>query len=206
MNARVLVLGGAGYIGSHMAKLLSRSGCEVRVFDNLTTGHADVASRHDFVQGDMRIEADLDRAFSGKHFDAVMHFAANAYVGESVIDPGKYYANNVVGTLRVLEAMRRSGIRNLIFSSSCTVYGTPESLPISEMQRLDPVNPYGMTKYAAERMIQDFACAYGIRAVSLRYFNAAGCDPEGELGERHEPETHLVPLVLLEALRVARGG
>ena len=206
MSARVLVLGGAGYIGSHMVKLLVREGLSVTIFDNLVTGHRDVLQGCDFVEGDIRDEADLQRAFSGKHFGAVMHFAAHCYVGESVADPAKYYSNNMLGTLRTLDAMRRFGVNKLVFSSSCATYGIPDAVPIAESHPQRPVSPYGVTKYVSERMIRDYGAAYGVRAVSLRYFNAAGCDPDGELGERHDPETHLIPLVLKEAIRVSQGG
>jgi len=135
-----------------------------------------------------------------------MHFAACCYVGESMENPAKYYENNVVGSLNLLEAMRRHGVRSLVFSSSCAVYGVPERLPVSEDQPRQPVSPYGVSKYLAERMMDDYAAPYALRSIALRYFNAAGCDPDGDLGEQHDPETHLIPLVLREALRVKRGG
>ncbi|HLX81375.1 MAG TPA: UDP-glucose 4-epimerase GalE [Burkholderiales bacterium] len=202
----VLVTGGAGYIGSHMAKALSRAGHAVTVVDNLSTGHRDAARFGRFVEGDLRDGNALEKLFCDTAFDAVMHFAACCYVGESVEQPAKYYENNVVGTLNLLAAMRAAGVDRLVFSSSCATYGDPVRLPMDELHPQNPVNPYGMTKFAVERAMADFGRAYGLRTVALRYFNAAGSDPEGELGERHEPETHLIPLVLREALRVRAGG
>ncbi len=206
MAASVLVIGGAGYIGSHMVKMLARSGDRVAVFDNLSTGHRDAIGGADFVEGDLRVRSDIARAFAGRQIDVVLHFAACCYVGESVQEPAKYYANNVVGTLNLLDAMREAKVRRLVFSSTCATYGDPVSLPMAEDHPQQPVNPYGMTKLAAERAMADYGRAYGLGTVALRYFNAAGCDPEGELGERHDPETHLIPLVLREALRVRAGG
>jgi UDP-glucose-4-epimerase GalE len=202
----VLVTGGAGYIGSHMVKLLIRAGHQITVFDNLSTGHRDAVSGADFVEGDLRHRSDAARAFEGRRIDVVMHFAASCYVGESVQDPAKYYANNVIGTLNLLEAMRAAGVQRLVFSSTCSTYGDPVSLPMSEDHPQLPVNPYGVSKLTAERAMADYGRAYGFGTVALRYFNAAGCDPEGELGERHDPETHLIPLILREALRVRAGG
>ena len=206
MAVRILVTGGAGYIGSHMVKLLLRQGHHVTVFDNLSTGHRDAVKGVDFVEGDLRREADAARAFEGRRIEVVMHFAASCYVGESVQDPAKYYANNVIGTLNLLEAMRAAEVKRLVFSSTCSTYGDPVSLPMSEDHPQRPVNPYGMSKLTAECAMADYGRAYGLCTVALRYFNAAGCDPEGELGERHDPETHLIPLVLREALRVRGGG
>jgi len=206
MTASVVVLGGAGYIGSHMAKALSRAGHAVTVFDNLSTGHRDAARFGRFIEGDLRDPGALKHLFGSARFDAVMHFAALCYVGESMRKPHEYYGNNVVGTINLLDAMRAAEVRRLVFSSSCATYGNPQCLPMDETHRQMPVNPYGMTKFTAERAVADYGAAYGLRAVALRYFNAAGCDPEGELGERHEPETHLIPLVLQEALRVKAGG
>jgi len=158
------------------------------------------------VRGELRSRADIEAVLGGARFDAVVHFAAFCYVGESVAQPSKYYENNVLGTLNLLEAMRAAGVARLVFSSSCATYGNPVRLPIDESHPQNPVNPYGMTKFTAERAMADFGHAYGLRTVALRYFNAAGCDPEGALGERHDPETHLIPLVLREALRVRAGG
>jgi UDP-glucose-4-epimerase GalE len=202
----VLVTGGAGYIGSHMVKALVDAGHAVTAFDNLSTGHVDAVRGAPLVRGDLRSRADIDAAFGGDRFDAVMHFAACCYVGESVEQPSKYYDNNVVGTLNLLEAMRAAGVGRLVFSSTCATYGNPLRLPIDESHPQNPVNPYGVTKFAAERAMADFGRAYGLQTAALRYFNAAGCDPEGDLGERHDPETHLIPLVLREALRVRAGG
>ena len=206
MARSILVTGGAGYIGSHMVKLLARSGMEVVVFDNLMTGHQDAIAGASFVKGDLREPDQIAQLMRRQRFDAVMHFAASCYVGESVQDPGKYYVNNVTGSLNLLEAMRRSGTRDLVFSSSCSTYGHPVAELITEEHPQAPVNPYGASKLMAERAMKDYGAAYGIRTVALRYFNAAGCDPDGELGERHDPETHLIPLVLREALRVRAGG
>jgi len=206
MTSSILVTGGAGYIGSHMVKLLLRQGHQVTVFDNLSSGHRDAVQGVDFVEGDLRRTTDAAQAFSGRHFDLVMHFAASCYVGESVLEPGKYYSNNVIGTLNLLEAMRAVQVKRLVFSSTCSTYGDPVLLPMSEDHPQHPVNPYGMTKLTAERAMTDYGRAYGLGTVALRYFNAAGCDSEGELGERHDPETHLIPLVLREALRMRAGG
>lgn len=206
MRLSILVTGGAGYIGSHMVKLLVRKGHQVTVLDNLSTGHRDAVAGADFVEGDLRREADAARAFGARRIDVVMHFAASCYVGESVQNPAKYYVNNVIGTINLLEAMRRADVSRLVFSSTCSTYGDPVTLPMSESHPQLPVNPYGMTKLTAERAMSDYGRAYGFGTVALRYFNAAGCDPEGELGERHDPETHLIPLIILEALRVRAGG
>jgi len=206
MTMSVAVMGGAGYIGSHMAKALSRAGHSVTVFDNLSTGHRDAVRFGPLVEGDLRDRDALGRFFRGANFDAVMHFAACCYVGESVQEPRKYYENNVTGTLNLLDAMTAAGASRLVFSSTCATYGNPQRLPLDEQHPQLPVNPYGMTKLAAEHAMQDYGNAYGLHSIALRYFNAAGCDPEGELGERHEPEPHLIPLVLREALRVRAGG
>ena len=206
MNRSILVTGGAGYIGSHMVKLLRSQGHEVTVFDNFSTGHRDAVKGVHLVEGDLKNAADAGRAFAGRRIDAVMHFAASCYVGESVQEPAKYYNNNVVGTLNLLGAMRAAQVQRLVFSSTCSTYGDPVSLPMSEDHPQRPVNPYGMSKLVAERAMADYGRAYGLGTIALRYFNASGCDPEGELGERHDPETHLIPLVLFEALRLRAGG
>lgn len=206
MTCSILVTGGAGYIGSHMVKLLVHRGHQVTVFDNLSTGHRDAVSAADFVEGDLRRRGHAARAFEGRQIDVVMHFAASCYVGESVQNPAKYYTNNIIGTLNLLEAMRTAQVNRLVFSSTCSTYGDPVSLPMSEDHPQRPVNPYGMSKLTVERAMADYGRAYGLDTVALRYFNAAGCDPEGELGERHDPETHLIPLILREALRVRAGG
>ncbi len=202
----VLVTGGAGYIGSHMARMLRARGERVVVLDNLGRGHADAVQADHFCHGDIRDRVLLERLFAEQHIDAVTHFAAYAYVGESVREPRRYYANNVVGSQVLLDAMVDAGIRNLVFSSTCATYGEPVKMPIDEEQPQQPVNPYGRSKWMVEQMIADHADAHGLSAVMLRYFNAAGCDADGQLGERHDPETHLVPLVLAEALRVRAGG
>jgi UDP-glucose-4-epimerase GalE len=206
ITTSVLVIGGAGYIGSHMVKMLMREGCRVTVFDNLSRGHCDAVLTDDFILGDLLNQDDLKRLFQKNSFDVVMHFSAFCYVGESVQYPMMYYRNNVEGTINLLEAMKDAGIDKFVFSSSCAVYGIPQSIPITENQPKNPVNPYGWTKLFVERILEDSATAYGLNSISLRYFNAAGCDPEGQLGERHDPETHLIPLVLQEALRVKVGG
>lgn len=206
MTYSVLVTGGAGYIGSHMVKSLHRAGHKVTVLDNLSTGHRDAAGEADFVEGDLRTLSDVTGAFEGRRVDVVVHFAASCYVGESVHDPAKYYSNNVIGTLNLLEAMRKAGCNRLVFSSTCSTYGDPVSLPMDESHPQQPINPYGTSKLASERAMVDYGRAYGLGSIALRYFNAAGCDPEGELGERHTPETHLIPLVLQEALRLRSGG
>jgi UDP-arabinose 4-epimerase len=196
---KVLVAGGAGYIGSHTAKLLHSNGVEPVVFDNLVTGHRSSVRWGPFVYGDILDTSSLTRTLIQYKPDAVVHFAASAYVGESVEDPAKYYRNNVSGTLSLLDACRHAEIDKIIFSSSCATYGTPQSLPITETTSQQPINPYGRTKLIAEQMLQDYATAYDLKYVALRYFNACGADPDGELGEWHEPETHLIPRALLAA-------
>lgn len=198
---KILVCGGAGYIGAHMCKMLQAAGHEVTVFDNLSTGHEDSVRWGRLIKGDLLERADLDRAFKNGPYTAVMHFAANCLVEESVRHPDLYFRNNVVGTLNLLEAMTRHKVTNLVFSSSCSVYGMAQYTPIDELHSKNPVNPYGSTKRMAEEMFPYFDSAYGIRSVSLRYFNAAGADPEGELGENHEPETHLIPNILISVLK-----
>ena len=197
---RVLVTGGAGYIGSHACKALARGGHEPIVFDNLSTGHAHAVRWGPLVVGDIRDAAALDGAFALHRPDMVMHFAALAYVGESVRHPAAYYETNVAGTLSLLQAMQRAGTNAIVFSSTCATYGEPDQLPISETTPQQPINPYGFTKLAAERMLHDFGAAYGLRWTALRYFNAAGADPDGELGEEHDPETHAIPLAIQSAL------
>jgi UDP-arabinose 4-epimerase len=196
---RVLVTGGAGYIGSHTAKLLSQKGVEPIVYDNLTTGNRSALRWGPFVEGDILDTNCLECTLARFKPDAVIHFAASAYVGESVEDPSKYYRNNVAGTLSLLDACRNAKVDKVIFSSSCATYGVPSVLPIKEVTPQRPISPYGRTKLIAEHMLGDFAAAYGLRYAALRYFNACGADPDGELGERHDPETHLIPRVLLAA-------
>lgn len=192
----ILVCGGAGYIGSHVNKLLNRKGYETIVLDNLVYGHREAVKWGAFVKRDLSKEEDIESVFQVYKIDAVLHFAAFAYVGESVEFPEKYYFNNVVNTLNLLKVMRRYGCDKIIFSSTCATYGEPDSVPITEEQRQKPINPYGMTKLMVERIFRDYGKAYGLHYVVLRYFNAAGADTEGEIGESHRPETHLIPLVL----------
>jgi UDP-glucose 4-epimerase len=195
---KVLVVGGAGYIGSHMVKRLGQLGCQVTTLDDLSSGHRDAVLNGEFVQGSIADTDLLDRLL-GQGFDAVMHFASFIQVGESVQQPAKYYQNNVVNTLNLLEAMRAHGIQKFIFSSTAATFGEPQYTPIDERHPQQPINPYGRSKRMIEQVLADYDAAYGLKSVCLRYFNAAGADPEGQLGERHEPETHLIPLVLQAA-------
>ncbi len=192
----VLVVGGAGYIGSHMCKCLAGAGYFPVTLDSLVYGHAEAVKWGPLIRGQMDDPDLLDRLFSDYRFTAVMHFAAFTYVGESMEAPGKYYRNNLAATLSLLEAMVRHDVCRLIFSSTCAVYGEPERLPLTEDHPKNPINVYGRTKLMAEQMLADFGRAHGLRSVCLRYFNAAGADPGGELGEDHRPETHLIPLIL----------
>jgi UDP-arabinose 4-epimerase len=192
----VLVTGGAGYIGSHACKALARDGYMPVAYDNLSSGHAWAAKWGPLVVGDILDGAGLTAALRRFKPVAVLHFAASAYVGESVRDPGRYYRNNVAGTLSLLEAMLDQGVKRIIFSSSCATYGLPTKTPIPESHAQEPINPYGASKLMGERMLADFGAAHGLRSIALRYFNAAGADPDGETGEDHSPETHLIPLVL----------
>jgi len=192
----VLVTGGAGYIGSHACKALAAAGYVPVTYDNLVYGHRSAVRWGPFVQGDVLDRATLDATLRAWQPVAVMHFAAFAYVGESVTNPGKYYRNNVVGSLTLLEAMRDAAIGQFVFSSSCATYGVPQTVPIAEDHPQDPINAYGASKLMIERMLRDFETAHSLRSISLRYFNAAGADPECETGESHDPETHLIPLVL----------
>jgi UDP-glucose 4-epimerase len=196
----ILIVGGAGYVGSHTNKLLSRTGFRTVVFDNLSTGHRELAKWGEFFLGDLSDKERIRRCFSQYPIQAVMHFSGLAYVGESMDQPARYYHSNVLNTLRLLEVMREFSVSHLIFSSSCTVYGTPIALPITEDHPRVPISPYGRTKLMVEEILRDFESAYGLHYVSLRYFNAAGADPEGEIGEWHDPETHLIPLAILAAL------
>ncbi len=196
----VLVAGGAGYIGSHTVKELARSGFDILVFDNLSSGRREFAGGAPFVQGDLLDRETLRAAFRSRPIEAVLHFASLIRVGESYADPRKYYAHNLGSSLNLLEAMLKAGVGKLIFSSSAAVYGVPRETPIPENHPLEPVNPYGRTKRMVEEILEDYDRAYGLRSISLRYFNAAGADPEGGLGECHDPETHLVPNVLMSLL------
>jgi UDP-glucose 4-epimerase len=199
----ILVTGGAGYIGSHAVLALKRAGYDVVVLDNLVYGHRDLVEKVlqvELIVGDTGDRGLLDHLFTTHNIAAVMHFSAYAYVGESVADPAKYYHNNVLGTLTLLEAMLAASIKKFVFSSTCATYGIPEVVPITEDHPQNPINPYGATKLMVERILSDFDAAYNFKSVRFRYFNAAGADPNGELGEDHNPETHLIPLVLLTAL------
>ena len=202
-RSKILVTGGAGYIGSHAVLALQNQGYEVIILDNLVYGHRKIAEdvlQAKLIVGSVGDRALLDSIFAEHVITAVMHFAAYAYVGESVTNPAKYYRNNVVETLVLLEAMLAAKIDKLVFSSTCASYGIPQQIPITETHPQNPINPYGLTKLTVERMLQDFDRAYGLKSVIFRYFNAAGAEPNGLLGENHEPETHLIPLVLLTAL------
>ena len=196
---KVLVVGGAGYIGSHMVKMLLNLGHDVIILDNLSTGFRELAKYGELVIGDLADESLLEGLFLKHQFDGVMHFAAASLVGESMTDPAKYYRNNVSNTINLLDAMVKYDVKSFVFSSSAAVYGEPNSDLIDETHAKEPINPYGSTKLMIERILQDYAFAYGLNSVSLRYFNACGADPEGDLGECHDPETHLIPLILQAA-------
>ena len=200
MASSILVTGGAGYIGSHACKALARAGYLPVAYDDLSRGHRAAVRWGPLVEGDIADRPRLCAALAEHRVAAVMHFAAYAYVGESVGNPALYYRNNLSGSLALLEAMRETGVGEIVFSSSCAIYGIPEVVPIRETASQNPVNPYGETKRAIERALHWYGQAYAIRSASLRYFNAAGADGEGEIGEDHEPETHLIPLVLDAAL------
>lgn len=194
----ILVVGGAGYIGSHTVQLLNKQNRPVVVFDNLSTGHIEfIPNNIPFVKGDLNSDEDLDNVFTQyPNIDTVLHFAAFAYVGESVSEPSKHYQNNVVNTLRLLDAMKKYNVLKIVFSSTCATYGNPIQLPITETHPQQPINPYGRTKWMIEQIMEDYHLAYGMQYVALRYFNAAGANPEAHIGEWHDPETHLIPLIL----------
>lgn len=198
---KILICGGAGYVGSHMARLLERNSHSTVCYDNLSTGHRAAVRSSQFVEADLSDQETLESTF-GQHgpFDAVMHFAARSLVTESVSNPAAYYENNVIGTLRLLEAMRRTGHHRIVFSSTAAVYGIPQQLPIDERHPCSPISPYGATKLMIEQALRHYGSAYGLRSASLRYFNAAGAAPDGTLGENHEPETHLIPRILRSIL------
>ncbi|HVT34439.1 MAG TPA: UDP-glucose 4-epimerase GalE [Nevskiaceae bacterium] len=200
MSHRILIVGGAGYIGSHMTLCLQAHGLEVTVLDNLSTGSRELVHTPDLVIGDMADDNLVSGVIRSRGIAAVMHFASCINVGESVRDPGKYYENNVGKTISLLNTIVRCGIRRMIFSSTSAVYGTPERLPINEQAPLAPLNPYGESKAWVERVLAAFDHAHGLRSYSLRYFNAAGADPQGRAGECHDPETHLIPIALQVAL------
>lgn len=195
-SKNILVTGGAGYIGSHTCKAISKAGYEPICYDNLVNGHEWAVKWGPLIVGDINDRNKLDEVMTAYKPEAVIHFAAYAYVGESVINPGKYYRNNVAGTLSLLESMRDHGIDKLVFSSTCATYGIPSTLPITEDNIQNPINPYGQSKLMIENILKDFSLAHKLRSISLRYFNAAGADIDGEIGEIHNPETHLIPLIL----------
>lgn len=197
---KILIVGGAGYIGSHTVKELQAKGYECVVIDNLTYGHADAVHDVPLIEADLMDKEQLRAIFSQYNFSCVIHFAAFTYVEESVQNPSKYYYNNVVGTLNLLDAMREFQVMKIVFSSSCATYGNPTYSPIDEEHPQNPISPYGKSKLMVEQILKDYERAYGIKYVGLRYFNAAGCDKDGLLGERHDPETHLIPIVLEVAM------
>ena len=201
MSKTVLVTGGAGYVGSHCAKAFAQAGWQVVTYDNLSRGHRDLVKWGPLIEGDLLDEAALKEALAQTQPDAVAHFAAFAYVGESMASPDMYYRNNVLGTMALLDAMREAKVGQLVFSSSCATYGISNDL-ITEATPQRPINPYGETKLICEKMIRDYGSAYDMRSVMLRYFNASGCDPDGETGERHDPEPHVIP----RAIRGAMDG
>jgi UDP-glucose-4-epimerase GalE len=197
---RILVTGGAGYIGSHAVRLFLARGHDVWVYDNLCYGHRAAVPAERLIVADLAEEQRLDQALLVHRIEAVVHFAAFAYVGESVRDPARYYRNNLVNTLTLMECLRRNGVKRIVFSSTCATYGVPQCVPITEDEKQQPINPYGQGKLAVERALADYAAAYGWGYAALRYFNAAGASPDGTIGEDHDPETHLIPLVLDVAL------
>jgi len=196
---KILVVGGAGYIGSHMVVRLLDEGCDVTTLDNLSGGYRDAVLGGAFIEVDLANIDLLDKIFSENNFDAVMHFASFIEVGESIHSPAKYYRNNVTNTQNLLDAMVEHGVKHFVFSSTAATFGEPEYVPIDEKHPMVPINPYGRTKLMVEQMLADYDRAYGLKSVSLRYFNAAGADPKTRIGERHVPETHLIPLVLQAA-------
>ena len=200
MDRAILVTGGAGYIGSHACKALARAGWRPVAYDNLSRGHRGAVRWGPLIEGELADRGRLEAVLRGEQVEAVMHFAAFAYVGESVRDPALYYRNNLGGSLALLDSMRAAGVGRIVFSSTCATYGIPEVVPIGEDAPQRPINPYGETKLAIERVLRWYGEAYGLRSVSLRYFNAAGADPDGEIGEAHDPETHLIPLAVETAL------
>jgi UDP-glucose-4-epimerase GalE len=200
----VLVVGGAGYVGSQTAKAIARAGSVPVVFDNLVHGHPWAVKWGPFIQGDIGDGAALARAFREHSVTAVIHFAAYAHVGESMTAPRKYFRNNVVNTLNLLDTMVDAGVRDIVFSSTCATYGDPKEVPIGESHPQNPVNPYGDSKLIVEKALHWYRSAYGIRFAALRYFNAAGADPDGDVGEDHDPETHLIPLAVASAFEGGR--
>jgi UDP-glucose 4-epimerase len=194
---KILVAGGAGYIGSHTVKELIKEGFEVVVFDNFSTGKKELLVGGELFEGDLMHKESIKKALGSKNIEAVLHFASLIQVGESYADPRKYYTHNLITSLNLLDVMLEAGVKYFVFSSSAAVYGEPLQNPIPESHPLNPFNPYGQTKFFVEKVIQDYERAYGLKFISLRYFNAAGADPEGHLGELHDPETHLIPNILL---------
>lgn len=199
-NKTILITGGAGYIGSHTNAFFCNRGYNTIILDNLVYGHKECVLGGKFIQGDISDTTLLDRIFTENKIDAVVHFAAFAYVGESVSNPSKYYNNNVANTITLLDAMVRHGVKNFIFSSTCATYGIPPKMPITEDTEQKPINPYGASKLMIERVAKDYAAAYGIKFCIFRYFNAAGADPQCRIGEWHNPETHIIPLILDAAI------
>ena len=195
----ILVVGGAGYIGSHMVQMLLENGDEVTIFDNLSTGFKESVTGGNFIEGDLSNTNELNTLFENSQFDCVMHFAAFSQVGESVLHPGLYYKNNFCNTLNLLDSMVKHDVNNIIFSSTAALFGNPEYTPIDEKHPCNPINPYGQSKLMIEQALADYEQAYGIQYISLRYFNAAGASIDGSIGERHPPETHLIPLALQTA-------
>jgi UDP-glucose 4-epimerase len=201
IKIKILVTGGAGYIGSHMVRRLIELGHSIVTFDNLSTGFRDAVLGGEFVEGCLHDKTALSSLFNSHQFDSVLHFAGSISVGESVRNPAKYFQNNITGTLNLLDVMLMYDVKKLIFSSTAAIFGVPKYVPIDEQHPQSPINPYGMTKWVTERILRDYDIAYGLRSVVLRYFNAAGAAPDAALGERHDPETHLIPLVI----RAAKG-
>jgi UDP-glucose 4-epimerase len=198
---KILVTGGAGFIGSHMVRMLAELNHAVVTFDDLSSGFRDAVLHGEFLQGSLHDKSALSALFGAHQFDAVVHFAGSIVVSESVREPAKYYQNNLVGAMNLFDAMRMHGVQNLVFSSTAAIFGAPQYVPIDEAHPQAPINPYGMTKWVTEQILRDYDVAYGLRSIALRYFNAAGASPDAVLGERHDPETHLIPL----ALRAATG-
>lgn len=204
--SKILVTGGCGFIGSHMCKMLNGQGIDYIIFDNLSRSTTKYIDSNKFFKGDLLDPNTLEDCFSQFEIDSVIHFAALAYVGESVLNPIDYYNNNVTGTLNLLKTMLQFNVHKIVFSSTCATYGNPVYLPIDEHHPQNPINPYGSSKLLVEKVMRDLACASKLSTVSLRYFNAAGCDPDSHLREDHDPETHIIPLILKEAERVLDGG
>ena len=200
MNKNILVIGGAGYIGSHMVKMLDEEGYNVIVYDNLSTGYKELITVDNFIKGDLANEEKLSKVLKENNIEAVMHFAAFIEVGESVENPSKYYNNNVVNVIKLLDLMVKHDVNKFIFSSTAAVYRQPKEIPIKKKKKKTPINPYGKSKFMVENILEDYDQAYNLRYTAFRYFNASGADESGKIGEMHDPETHLIPLVLKTAL------